>query len=619
MSALSGAIGADGGSSADEICRAILSRQSPYFSASPQFLSHDGGHFGGAGGRPNDGSKLLARHFHLLVALDGRIDNRSELIRSTQLEPANHADVTDAQLVAAAWLERGEESLTGIIGDFALAIFDSSQRQLFLARDPSGQRPLFYAHNAKVTAFASMPSGILAHASFRRGLNFERIAAALLDVPQDTMSYFVGIHRVRPGECVAIGEDVRRWVWWRPALDAVKAPDLPTLTAGYRSVLDEAVRRRMPSSGRLACHLSAGLDSNGVASTAARLSTGQLLAFTAAPARGFSGDVPKGRMADESHLASLTARRHKMDHRIVHGGKLDVDFLRRQARVYQDPARNLLNGVWWSQILHSARDAGAGTLLVGSLGNVTLNFGGLAALSQWVKQGRVRDWAREARGALNRPDVNCRGVLFNSFGPWLGYPAWSWLRRHYLAADRSRGARLLRSEVREKARQRVDDQPSTNLSRDRLNLIAQLDPGMLNKGSFADAGIVECDPLADRNLIEFSLTLPPEAFLHNGVLRPLAHEALSDRVPSEVLHAPLRGLQSADWRLRFTAETAMNTVEEIEGGPATELLDFDQIRKAIRAWPESRTYDLALADMYSRKLPMILAAGIFMNEFASAC
>jgi hypothetical protein len=63
----------------------------------------------------------------------------------------------------------------------------------------------------------------------------------------------------------------------------------------------------------------------------------------------------------------------------------------------------------------------------------------------------------------------------------------------------------------------------------------------------------------------------------------------------------------------------MNAVEEIEGGPATELLDFDQIRKAIRAWPESRTCDLALADMYSRKLPMILAAGIFMNEFASAC
>ena len=617
MNALSGWISAES-RRADETCRAILARQSQYFSASQQFLSRDRAFFGAAAGQLDD-ANLLACSSHLLVALDGRIDNRSDIIRSAGLEGAKE-DISDAPLVAAAWLRWGPESLDRIVGDFALAVFDSRERQLFLARDPSGQRPLFYARAADATAFASMPTGLLAHAAFRRGWNIERIAAAMLDIPPDTEAYFEGIHRVRPGECVAIAEDVRRWSWWQPPLETVRAPSMPNLVTAYRSILDEAVRRRMPSSGRLACHLSSGLDSSGVASTAAMLSTSTVLAFTAAPAKEFTGAVPKGRMADESRIAAITARRHRMEHHVVHGGALSVDFFRRQARLYQEPARNLLNGVWWSRILHLARNAGARELLVGSLGNVTLNFGGLPALSQWVQQGRLSEWSRQARAASKRPDVNCRGVLFNSFAPWLPYATWSWLRRQYLGADRQRGALFLLPEIRARvAHQQVDDQPSTNLRRDRLALIAQLDPGMLNKGSFADAGITECDPLADRDLIEFSLTLPPEAFLQNGVIRPLAHEALSDRVPAEVLRAPLRGLQSADWPLRFSAETAMNAVEEIESGPAAELLDFDAIREVIRAWPEFRTYDLAVADLYSRKLPIVLATGIFMNEFATSC
>jgi asparagine synthase (glutamine-hydrolysing) len=96
----------------------------------------------------------------------------------------------------------------------------------------------------------------------------------------------------------------------------------------------------------------------------------------------------------------------------------------------------------------------------------------------------------------------------------------------------------------------------------------------------------ERDPLADRRLVEFSLRLPPEQLYWNGVSRPLARAALADRVPASVIDLKVRGLQGADWAMRFTQENAYELLEEISPNPvASDLFDLDRIRRAIDRWP----------------------------------
>jgi asparagine synthase (glutamine-hydrolysing) len=600
----------------EESCRAIASGQAHFGGAPPALVARTGACFIGSSHVPG-AADAAAAHGVILAAADARLDNVNDLARGLPALGSRGNPSSDAAFVALAWSQWGEGSLQRLIGDFAIAVFDENERRLVLARDPAGQRPLFYASLPDAAAFASMPSGLLGHPLLRRGWNTGRLAEALLDIGPQEDSYFAGICRVRPGECVVIdrrGVTVEKW--WRPSLISVARLSQGELVDQYREVLNSAVRRRLPPNGPVACQLSSGYDSSAVAATAALLSDRPVTAFTSAPPSGFTGPVPKGRSGDESELAATTARQHGMDHHIVRGGALTAEFLHRQARTYQEPARNLLNGVWWVDILSAARASGATAMLNGSLGNITLNFGGLAALPEWIRRSWYRNWLRQAEATASRDDVSWRAVLFYSFAPWLPDTGWKRLRRRFLGIDETPAASLLHPDLhRTMDRRRLDPRPSGNTARDRLDWIDRLDPGVLNMAAIAEAGITECDPMADRELMEFSLTLPPTAFLDHGIYRPLARAALSDRVPAAVLDSRLRGLQSAHWPAMFTRETARQLLEEVEGTAAADILDLRRIGRLIEEWPEWRSYDLAVADLYSRKLPIALATGIFMKEF----
>jgi asparagine synthase (glutamine-hydrolysing) len=153
------------------------------------------------------------------------------------------------------------------------------------------------------------------------------------------------------------------------------------------------------------------------------------------------------------------------------------------------------------------------------------------------------------------------------------------------------------------------------LYRDRLEVIRRNDSGAMRKPAFAQSGIVEIDPMADRRLVEFSLTLPPDQLLRNGQSRPLARAALADRVPAEVLNSPVRGLQSADWYLRFKQSDAWGVLEEVEPHPAVrDLLDLRQIRRAIEDWPDRDWESRDNGAKYRNGLMSALAVGIFLIE-----
>lgn len=77
---------------------------------------------------------------NLFCVIDGRIDNLPQLRRALGVSPPHPPSV----VIASAWRRWGADTPRHLLGEYALAIFDSLSERLWMVRDPSGYRPLFY-------------------------------------------------------------------------------------------------------------------------------------------------------------------------------------------------------------------------------------------------------------------------------------------------------------------------------------------------------------------------------------------------------------------------------------------------------------------------------------------
>ena len=557
----------------------------------------------------------------LLLVADIRVDNRAELIEALGPSVSGLARAADSEILFEALSRWGTKALARITGDYAIAAYWPGERRLVLARDPTGQRPLLWAEHREGVAFASMPSGLLANPDLRAGLQLDALARALTGLPRDgDQTYFRGIRRVLPGHAVIWENGVSRSErLWNPDLTPLRPAPNEDLVEQWRSLLDQAVRSRLRRiDGPVAAHLSSGWDSSAVAATAARLEQGSapVIALTSAPGLGFDAAVPRGRIADESERAALTAKLHGMTHVVVRPRQSVLAHLRRETASYQEPYRNAVNGGWLAAIDKEARGRGASVLLIGELGNLTLNAGGLWVLGGMVRAGHLRQWLAEARSAARRPDVRWRGILMNSFDFLMPAMVQRSLRQVFLrqptAQSVSFTSELWLRNLQHKQRARKESASSAHRM---LSIIETLDYGATRKGALAENGIDTRDPTADQRLMEFSLRLPHDQLFANGEAKPLARRALADRVPAAILDARPRGLQSADWFQRTDLDEVRGMLDDIAASPAaSELIDLQQARAAIDNWPKHGFDRLDTYVRYASLLPAALATGLFVLD-----
>jgi asparagine synthase (glutamine-hydrolysing) len=612
LTALAGVVGPLSQAEAREQCAAALAGQALYGRSIPSIRSVDGAAFGICvfATLPEDSDDQPIADERLLLVADARLDNRKELCEALGLDPVG---MSDRQLLLAAWLRWGVATLERIVGDFGLAAFDFKRRELVLARDPTGQKPLFFSVQRDRIAFASMPSGLFCAIPPVPDLN--RIAQVLGGFgSHDDRSPFVGIRRVLPGHVVHFTEGRERSsCYWRPRLDPFEQTARDELVEQYRSLLDSAVKAQIRRAAvPLATHLSSGFDSTAVTTTATRfVEPKEIVAFTAAPAFEASAPGPYGRPIDESAVAAETARQFGIEHVVVRSSAPLLEVVRGYARYYQEPVRNVLNAGWWSEINRQAAASGAVVLLTAEMGNMSLNAGELGMLSEFVRHGRWAEWWRQAIAAWRYKDASWRGVAMASFDSWLPAGLVRALERGF-GARPSWSIRYFREELlpaSDQRRPRLKGQAAA-----RLSTLTGIDFGPLRKGCLGETGVDQRDPMADRRLAEFGLRLPPEQLIDNGVFAPLARQALSDRVPDQVLNLPKRGFQGGDWPVRLRQQDAAEILEEIAPSRAAQqLLNLAQLRQAIANWPKLGPESNANL-VFGRDFTAALAAGVFVAD-----
>ncbi len=237
------------------------------------------------------GSAALVGNGEVYNYRELRTDNALVCATGSDCEPPLHLFRRDGAGFA--------ETLRGM---YAIAIHDRATRQVVLARDPFGIKPLYIAETASGIAFASEPAALIAAGIVAPSLRRQPLAELLqIQFTTGAETIFEGITRLLPGETVVIADGAIVERRLRAALPA-GAPEQITEEAALArldAALAESVDLHQRSDVPYGMFLSGGTDSAAVLAMMARLNERPVLAFTA----GF--DIPGA--ADEREAAARAA------------------------------------------------------------------------------------------------------------------------------------------------------------------------------------------------------------------------------------------------------------------------------------------------------------------------
>jgi asparagine synthase (glutamine-hydrolysing) len=213
---------------------------------------------------------------------NGEIYNHVELRRELQDLGRRFATTCDTEVLANAYAEWGEDCLRRLNGDFAFAVWDALSRELFVARDRFGVRPLFLAHWGGDFAFASEAKALLRHPAAYRELDRAALCEFFVTWANPSgRSAFEGVSELPPGCSLRVTsrgpERVRRW--WDLEFGETQHANDDELVEELRELLDDSVRLRMRADVPVAVYASGGLDSSLLAALARPYATRGLTLF----------------------------------------------------------------------------------------------------------------------------------------------------------------------------------------------------------------------------------------------------------------------------------------------------------------------------------------------------
>lgn len=228
-----------------------------------------------------------------VLAYNGEIYNHLELRQRLQAERAaiewrGHSDTETLLECIAAW--GLETTLKRSIGMFALALWDRTERRLWLARDRMGEKPMYYGWQRDTFLFGSELKALRAHPAFNAEVDRGALALLLRDnYVAEPHSIYAGICKLPPGTllCVRSGQrDTKPSSWWSMTESAecgqavtFAGSDGEALSALERH-LGAAVHGQMTSDVPLGALLSGGIDSSTIVALMQANSAQRVRTFT---------------------------------------------------------------------------------------------------------------------------------------------------------------------------------------------------------------------------------------------------------------------------------------------------------------------------------------------------
>lgn len=498
-----------------------------------------------------------------MLVFNGEIYNYRELRAELAAQGTVFHTDGDSEVILAAWQKWGADCLPRLNGMFAFAIYDLPTRQLFLARDRFGVKPLFYAPLSDGSViFGSELKALIAHPLLRREVDPLAIEDYLAwgYVP-DTRSIIKGVRKLPAAHSLLLSHgkplpEPSRW-WDISFADRHKGKEAD-LEAELLHLLRGAVTSRMAADVPLGAFLSGGVDSSSVVALMAEAS-GQ-------PVKTCSiGFDAKG--LDESDYAAQVAARFATDHRSRTVSADDFEAIDTLVAMFDEPFADASALPTW-RVCQLARESvtvalsgdGADEALGGyrrqrfqfhedrlrgllPQGLRSTIFGSLASVwpkADWAPRPlRAKSTFEALASSSEAAYAKALGVMSPAIRERLYSPDYLAIRGEYRAEqpmiDLMRGA---------PARSGLDRAQYADLT-------FWLPGDILTKVDRASMAVsLEArEPLLDHRLVEFAARLPESMRIRGMEGKWLMKKTMSRYLPDDILYRPKQGFVTpiADW------------------------------------------------------------------------
>ena len=260
---------------------------------------------------PEGEQPMISKNGDVAITVNGEIYNYSELRGELERDGAIFKGHCDSEVVLHAWQRWGDDCFARLNGMFAIGLYDSRARQLIIARDRLGIKPVYYITRGDNFYFASEIKALLTALSETPRLDRKGLAQYLTFANYaGSQSLYEDVKLLEPGTSASFSEDglkLNRY-WDIASIEEDPKLDFQSSINLYRTKFRDSVKRHLMSDVPIGAYLSAGIDS---ASIAAEVSDIQR------PPACFTGSFAAGGWYDESTFAKQLAERRGSEHTSV--------------------------------------------------------------------------------------------------------------------------------------------------------------------------------------------------------------------------------------------------------------------------------------------------------------
>jgi asparagine synthase (glutamine-hydrolysing) len=514
------------------------------------------------------------------LVFNGEIYNYNELKRELVEYPFKTE--SDSEVILAAYSRWGDAAFSRLNGMFALAVYDSSQKKLVLARDSAGIKPLYYHFEDGRLLFSSEIKALL-EAGIPRTLDVEAFGhyLRLMYVPAP-LTMFAGVKKLLPGHTLTFSAGTMNMSPFRGRWpEAEHAKSFSDAAQLVRSTVEGAVARQLVSDRPVGLYLSGGIDSSVILASSVKthpkINT-YSIGFTLGEGEEgekFNADVELAkrtaehfgathhefRLSSDDVLALFTDATRHLDEPIGNATALSQLYLARMVKptatvvLTGDGGDELFGGYERYRMAHIADTYGG--LIPAFLAQGKLEHVHLAGLDRFVQLMFQKD--TEIRRVLTKgiqlPDT--KALFADEFKGDIALDLMNADEKHWLVDEA-----LMRGDK-------------------------------MSMGASVEARV----PFLDLEVRTLARSLPREYLVNPFATKRVLKEAFKDVLPKELLRQPKRGWFSpgAKWlrHRNFVAHAERALTPEYAPGVAA-LIDFTSARSMWQDHREKRAYHYTL-------------------------
>ncbi len=472
------------------------------------------------------------------------INNKIELCKILGI----NSNTEDSEIILISYLKWGKSCVDYLEGKYAFAIWDENNQELFCAKSATGGIDFVYYTDDEKFVFGTQIKSVIKLLGFQPPLNEEFIAEFVDDIIGDKYSTtYQGIKHLPSGYMITVSANkIEEKQFWKPEIKSkIVYKNNSDYIEAASEILNTILQGYTDTGLKIGLQTGGGLKSACIASHLNKKLATPLTGVSYILSENYSGDLK-----DEKAYTDLLAKHLKMNLHYVNEPKFphpyDEDI---ELKMLQQDSP-IVNPIGSDHYYVYGKMKELGVQICLTPESKSIDWSGNDAVSTIFSEGKYYEaWK------LNK-QINNESFLRNAIIPNLP----SIIIDTYLKFRKQTPQFLSHPNIvsNYKLAEKIEiykNEISSNYSKNNKQLI-NINKSISRSKKYISAqeyryNFIMVNPLSDRRLIDFSLSIPKEQFIYNGENRSLIKRMLQGKVPEQIYLNPSKASYPADMRDRW--------------------------------------------------------------------